>query len=268
MTTMVAAPERMLWGRLRRYLPAAGMLVLGLVLWEAVVALFRIQGFLLPPPSEIARVYFQIQSVVWAAGWVTLREALGGFFIGSTLALLVALAAGRWGFVRKGAMPLAIIAGSAPIIALAPIMNSWFGSTNPLSKMAVVSVMVFFPVMLNAVRGLTQVDPDQLELLSSYASSPWQVMRKLRIPNALPYLFSAFKVAAALSLIGAIVSEYFGGPRRALGVFISQQAAGSRLAHAWSAILVGSIMGITFYLLIMLVERRAMPWHVSVRAAD
>jgi NitT/TauT family transport system permease protein len=167
--------------------------------------------------------------------------------------------------VLEGAMPFAIAASSAPIIALAPIMNSWFGSTNPFSKMAVVAVMVFFPVMINAVRGLTMVGQAELEMMSSYAASPWQTLIKIRIPSALPFLFSALKVASALSLIGAIVAEYFGGPRRALGVFISQQAAGSRLAAAWSAILVGSAMGVGFYLLILFIERRLMPWHPSIR---
>jgi NitT/TauT family transport system permease protein len=256
---------RRLSNRVRRYVPAFGLFILGLVGWEAVVAIFDIKGFLLPPPSEIAKVYRDVQSVVWGAGLVTLREALGGFLLGSVAGLLIAILAARWRLVLEGAMPFAIAASSAPIIALAPIMNSWFGSTDPFSKMAVVAVMVFFPVMINGVRGLTTVGQAELEMMSSYAASPWQTLIKVRIPNALPFLFSAFKVASALSLIGAIVAEYFGGPRRALGVFISQQAAGSKLAAAWSAILVGSAMGVGFYLIILLIERRLMPWHPSIR---
>jgi NitT/TauT family transport system permease protein len=249
----------------RRYVPAALLFLVGLALWEAVVAIFDIKGFLLPPPSEVLREYRETQSVVWSAGLVTLREALGGFLIGSTAAVLAAFGAARFTLLRQGAMPFAIAASSAPIIALAPIMNSWFGSTNPLSKMAVVAVMVFFPVMINGVKGLTEVQAGELELLSSYAARPGEVLRKVRVPHSLPFLFSAFKVASALSLIGAIVAEYFGGPRRALGVFISTQAAGSRLAAAWSAILVGSFLGIVFYVVILAVERRLMPWHASVR---
>ncbi len=267
MTTASATPR--LWSAVRRlrthYLPAIGLFVLGLAFWEAVVVVFDIQGFLLPKPSAIARVYVQEQSVVWSAGLVTLGEAVGGFVIGSAAAIIVAFGVSRWNMIREGAMPFAVAASSAPIIALAPIANAWFGSTNPISKMAVVAVMVFFPVMINTVRGLTLVDPSELELMRSYAASGWAILRRVRLPNALPYLFSAFKVASALALIGAIVSEYFGGPRNALGVYISQQASFLKLTNAWAAILVGSMLGVAFYLLIVAVERMVMPWHVSIR---
>ena len=95
-------------------------------------------------------------------------------------------------------------------------MNNWFGITNPLAKMSIVAVIIFFPVMINTVRGLTLVDAGALELLRSYAAGDFTVLTQLRLPNALPFMFSAFKVAGTLSVIGAIVSEYFGGSRQAL----------------------------------------------------
>jgi NitT/TauT family transport system permease protein len=94
------------------------------------------------------------------------------------------------------------------------------------------------------------------------------VLLKLRIPNTLPYLFSALKIGSTVSVIGAIVSEYFGGTREALGVYISQQAALFHFAEAWSAIIVACFMGINFYLLVLMVERLVMPWHVSLRAVE
>lgn len=199
------------------------------------------------------------------AGWFTFKEALGGLAIGSTAGILMALATARWTTTREALLPFAIAANSMPIIAFAPIMNNWFGLDNPFSKMAVVAIMVFFPMMINTVRGLTLVDQRSLELMRSYAASPLEIVLKLRVPNALPYLFSGFKVAAALSMIGAIVGEYFGGPRIALGVFITQEAALFRFASAWAAIIIACILGIALYLLILLVERLAMPWHVSFR---
>ena len=102
-----------------------------------------------------------------------------------------------------------------PIIAFAPLMNNWFGVLNPLSKMMIVAVLVFFPIVVNVTRGLTQVEPAALELMRSYAASDGTILRVLRIPNALPYFFTALKIATTLSLIGAIVGEYFGGSRRA-----------------------------------------------------
>jgi NitT/TauT family transport system permease protein len=199
------------------------------------------------------------------ASLFTLREALGGFAIGCTLGILMAFATARWTLTREAFMPFAIAANSTPIIAFAPIMNNWFGLDNPFSKMAIVAIMIFFPMMINTVRGLTSVDPRSLELMRSYAASEFEILFKLRIPNCLPYLFNGFKIAAALSMIGAVVGEYFGGPRIALGVFITQEAALFRFSSAWAAIIVACILGIALYLIILAAERFAMPWHVSYR---
>jgi NitT/TauT family transport system permease protein len=171
----------------------------------------------------------------------------------------------RWTIISEAAMPFAIAANSVPIIALAPIMNNWFGLTNPASKMAIVAIIVFFPTMINTVRGLTLIDRRQLELMESYAAGEFKILFALRIPNALPYIFSALRVASALAVIGAVVGEFFGGPRATLGVFITQSAAGFNFVRAWSAIVMASIIGISFYLLVLFLERRVMPWHVSFR---
>lgn len=202
---------------------------------------------------------------IWQAGLFTLKEALGGFVMGCSLGILVALITARWTATREALLPFAIAANSMPIIAFAPITNNWFGIDNPFSKMVIVAVMTFFPMMINTVRGLTGVDARSLELMRSYAANEFEILFKLRIPNALPYLFNGFKVAAALSMIGAVVGEYFGGPRIALGVFITQEAALFRFSSAWAAIIIACIMGIALYLIIIVVERLAMPWHVSFR---
>ena len=256
--------------RLRRYVPTAVVFVLALVLWEVVVVVFHIQNFLLPRPSEIAVTFVAELAVVFGASLFTMRAAVGGFFIGCTLGVLVATATSRWSVVKEGALPFAIAINSTPIVALAPIMNQWFGITNSFSKMSIVAVLVFFPVMINTVRGLTEVDAGALELMRSYTASEFRVLFDVRIPNALPYVFSALKVASTLSVIGAIVSEYFGGlgPKDALGSYISQQAALFHFAEAWAAIIVACGMGIAFYLLLLVVERLVMPWHVSLRATD
>lgn len=199
------------------------------------------------------------------ASWYTLKEALGGLAMGAIAGVLVALITARWTATREALLPFAIAANSMPIIAFAPILNNWFGIDNPFSKMAIVAVMVFFPLMINTVRGLTSVPPRSIELMRSYAASEFAILFKARIPNALPYLFSGLKVAGALAMIGAIVGEYFGGPRIALGVFITQEASLFRFASAWAAILMACGMGITLYLLIILAERLAMPWHSSFR---
>ncbi len=260
--------------RLNYYLPALLVAVGVLAVWELAVRLLNIQQFLLPRPSAIFEAWWGEfaaflapggASILFQAAGATLWSAVGGFVIGGLAGMLVALATARWTIISQALMPFAIAANSVPIIAFAPIMNNWFGLTNPASKMAIVAIIVFFPVMINTVRGLTLVDPRSLELMHSYAASPWKILRALRIPNALPYIFSALRVASALSVIGAVVAEFFGGPRATLGVYITQEAAGFNFARAWTGIIMASLIGIGFYLLALLAERLLMPWHTAFR---
>ena len=170
----------------------------------------------------------------------------------------------RFATARDVLLPLAIGASAVPIIAFAPLMNNWFGVLNPLSKMAIVAVLVFFPVVVNVTRGLTQVEPAALELLRSYAASEWTVLRVLRLPNALPYFFTALKIGTTLSLIGAIVGEYFGGSSEVLGRVVVQSASALRFDVTWAAIILAAITGIVMYLVVVAIERVVIPWHASI----
>ena len=268
-TTINRPHEGNIWTtRILRYGPALIVFVVTILLWEGFVRAFDIQNFLLPSPLVIGNTFVENIDRLIHIGWFTVKEALGGFIIGSTLGVLMALVTARWTAVSESVLPFAIAANSVPIIAFAPILNNWFGIDNPLSKMMIVAVIVFFPVMINTVRGLTLVDPSALELMRSYAASESRVLFQLRFPNALPFMFNAFKVAAALSMIGAVVSEYFGGNRSALGVYITQEAAQFRFHRSWAAIIVACIAGIIFYLVILAIERMVIPWHTSIRTKD
>ncbi|MFZ0546033.1 MAG: ABC transporter permease subunit, partial [Candidatus Promineifilaceae bacterium] len=144
--------------RLRKYLPTIIIFILAILLWELVVLVFNIQNFLLPRPSRIAATFIEQFDRLVFIGWFTTKEALGGFTIGTISGILVALATARWTTASETLLPFAIAANSVPIIAFAPIFNNWFGSNNPFSKIMIVAVIVFFPVMINTVRGLTLVD--------------------------------------------------------------------------------------------------------------
>ncbi|TME33252.1 MAG: ABC transporter permease [Chloroflexi bacterium] len=260
--------RRELTRRIRYYGPAVAVFVGVLGLWELAVRALGIQQFLLPPPSSIGSAFAEHFDELITVGRNTLVEAVGGLLIGGVTALVVAFATARWATASRALLPFAIAANSVPIIAFAPIMNNWFGILNPLSKMMVVAVLVFFPIMINTLRGLTLVDQASLELMRSYAANELAIFAKVRVPNALPYIFTAFKVSATLSLIGAIVAEYFGGSRSALGQFIITEAAFFRFANAWAAIVVASVVSIAFFLIIVAIERVAIPWHSSARIAD
>jgi NitT/TauT family transport system permease protein len=180
----------------------------------------------------------------------------------------VAFLTARFATARELLLPLAVGASAVPIIAFAPLMNNWFGVLNPLSKMMIVAVLVFFPVVVNVTRGLTQVEPAALELLRSYAASEWTVLRVLRLPNALPYFFTALKIGTTLSLIGAIVGEYFGGSSEVLGRVVVQSASALRFDVTWAAIILAAVTGIVMYLAIVAIERVVIPWHASVRSLE
>ncbi len=270
MSVVAPVPRGTLGARVGRgvvdWIPAVAVLVLGILLWEGLVRALDVQRFLLPAPSAILDTLWEQRDLLWSAGIYTFSEALGGFLIGSALAILSAIVLARFRSLGRALMPFAIAANAVPIIAFAPITNQWFGPLEKTSKMAIAAILVFFPVMVNMLRGLTSVRPQSIELMRSYASGEIQIFRRVRIPNSLPYLFSALKVATVLAMIGAVVGEYFLSSQEALGFQIRNSAALFQFELAWAAIVVASVLGILFYSAVALVERMAMSWHPSFRA--
>jgi NitT/TauT family transport system permease protein len=261
-------PRSHVIARMLYYIPTVTIGIAVLVGWEIAVRVLDIRQFILPRPTAIFAALGQQAPLLLGIGQYTATEAIGGLVIGCSAGILVALTTARWTAAHEALLPFAIAANSVPIIAFAPIMNNWFGVTTQLSKMMIVGIITFFPMMINMMRGLTQVEPSILELMRSYATNDWQVLRKVRLPNALPYLFNALKVCSTLSLIGAVVGEFFGGPRHSLGVYITQEAAFFRFENSWAAIIIAAALGIAFYLLILLAERLVIPWHASMRASE
>jgi NitT/TauT family transport system permease protein len=261
--TLGARVGRSLWD----WIPVLVVFVGGIALWEGLVRGLDVQNFLLPAPSAIVEAFWTERETLWGAGWFTFQEALGGFAIGCSAAVLAALVLARWRTLATALMPFAIAANAVPIIAFAPITNNWFGTLNQLSKMVIAAVLCFFPVLVNTLRGLTSVRPQQIELMRSYAAGEREIFRRVRIPNALPYLFTGLKVATVLAMIGAIVGDYFGGSQDALGIQIRRQAGIFAFTEAWAAILVASILGILFYGAVATVERLTMRWHPSAGGA-
>ncbi len=277
---MIASPDagpapglpRRLGARLGYYLPAVLVLVGGLLVWEVLTRVLSVRAFILPPPSAIGSALGEN----WSGGtWslapsviATLTEAIGGLIIGTVTGVAVGFAVARWATARESVLPIAIAANAIPIIAIAPIFNNWFGVLNPLSKMMMAALLVFFPVMINVTRGLSQVEPAALELMRAYAASEWTVLAKVRVPNALPYFLTALKVATTLSLIGAVVGEYFGGTTQVIGRVVVQSASALRFDVTWAAILLMAIAGVIMYVAVLVIERLLIPWHPSLRAHD
>ena len=247
-----------------RYLPPIVVLIVTLVVWE-----FSTGGggrHVIPPPSAILNAGIDNFDYLRRSAAATIYEAIGGLVLGTAGGILVAFATARWATARDVLVPVAIASSAVPIIAVAPILNNWFGVLNPLSKMMMAALLVFFPVMINVTRGLVEVQPASVELMRSYAASEFAVLRKLRLPNMLPFLFTALKVGATLAFIGAIVGEYFGGTSDVLGRVVLTAMSSGSFDLAWAGILIGAAGAITAYVLISLIERVAMPWHFSLRS--
>jgi NitT/TauT family transport system permease protein len=235
--------------------------LLALGLWEGLVWLAGIPIYLLPAPSQIGGTFLERPDYLLRIGLTTFRNAVIGCAIGCGLGALVAAICVRWRVLADGLLPFAVASNAVPIIALSPLLGIWLGSVSPNSKIAVVAVMTFFPTLVNVYRGLVSPSADALQLMHSYAAQQRDVFLKLRVPAALPYLFNALRICTTLSMIGAVVAEFFGGPQNSLGVYIKTQAGILRTREAWSAIVVACLLGIAFYLAVVLVERVAMPWR-------
>jgi len=251
--------------RVQNYIPAVITFVLVLALWELAIRVFDIKQFLLPAPSKIAEIFVAQFQVIYQQGFKTFQNALWGYTIGCGAGILVGLFSARFNTITRISLPYAIMINAIPIIAIAPIANQWFGLVNPGSKIVIVVLLCFFPTMINTVRGLTSASASMVELMRSYAAPELTIFSKLRFPVALPFIFNALKVCTTLAMIGAIVSEYFGGPISGLGVNILNNARMSRFPLVWAQIVVASSLGLAFYYVVSLVERLIMPWHISFR---
>jgi len=251
---------RWLW----RYAPPVVVFLAVIAIWEAATT--GAGRRVIPPPSSILNAGLNDFDVLWRSTQATFYEAVGGLLIGTATGVLVAFASARWVTARSLLLPVGIAASAVPIIAFAPILNNWFGVLNPLSKMMMAALLVFFPVMINVTRGLLEVQPASLELMRSYASSELQVLLKVRVPNMLPFFFTALKVATTLAFIGAVVGEYFGGTSEVIGRIVLTSMSGGRFDLAWAGILIGAVAAIAAYGAVSLVERVAIPWTGALRA--
>jgi NitT/TauT family transport system permease protein len=253
-------------GRLAlRAVPPAIVFVLLVFLWEYAVRALHVPDYTLPAPSRIVQTIPTIDELKTDAFYTSVQEALPGYLIGSGLGFLVAVIASRFTFVARGVLPYAVISNSIPIIGMAPIAVVLFGF-DWQSKAFVVAVLTFFPMVINAYRGLVSLDPLTLQLMQSYAASSRQMFVKLRLPASLPYVFNGLKINTTLAMIGAIVGEYFGAQAEGLGYYIKTQAGSLSMDQVWAAVVVACAIGIAAYVLVVIVERLLTSWHISYRA--
>jgi NitT/TauT family transport system permease protein len=255
----------------RRAVDLAVPLIFGvtlLVVWEGVVRGFNVPAVLLPAPSAIGTRLAASLPILWADFRQTfLKAVLIGYALGCGAGFIVAILIDRSPFLQRGLLPLGNLASALPIIGVAPIMVMWFGFDWP-SKAAVVVVMTFFPMLVNTVQGFAAASTIERDLMRTYAANYWQTLIKLRLPAAAPFIFNALKINSTLALIGAIVAEFFGTPIVGMGFRISTEVGRMNIDMVWAEIAVAALAGSVFYGMVALLERAAIFWHPSIRAAN
>ena len=201
------------------------------------------------------------RSNVWNAALASGANALVGLIGGTVVGVLAAMAGQPVPAARaRCRVPFAAVLNALPIIALAPILNNMFESTSSVPRRLVAGIIVFFPVFINTLRGLREVDPIHRELMTSYAAGGWTFARMVRLPGALPFVFTGLRQASSLAVIAAVVAEYFGGLQDGLGARITSAAAFTAYPRAWAFVVGACVLGLVFYLTTLLLERLAMPW--------
>ena len=249
----------------RRIVVPACFAVVIIGAWEVIVRVFDVDPFVLPRPSAIGSTFLDEWPAIRSALHQTVTEVLLGLLIGVSFGAVMASIVTRFVDLRGPVLAIAVIVNSAPIVALAPIANNLFGVTSIWSKVTICALMAFFPIFVNTSRGLQSTPAIQRDAMRSWAARPREMTRLVQWPNALPHFFSALRLAASLAVIGAIVGEYFGGSTDALGVYIAQAAAITRMDTAWAGIVAASGLGLVLYGAVVMLEKLVMPWHVSVR---
>jgi ABC-type nitrate/sulfonate/bicarbonate transport system permease component len=248
-----------------RVLPPLVFSLLVLGAWQAYTELADISPLLLPSPWEVAQSVVDNASLFARNALVTLQEILIGFALGSAAGIALAVLLTYSRLAERAVYPWLVASQMVPIVAVAPILVVWFGFTI-VPKVIVVALVCFFPIVVNTIDGLRAVDPEMVRLMRTLGMSRPRIMRSVRVPSALPYLFSGLKVAMALSVIGAVFGEWVGASE---GLGYLMLALNNQLAttELFAAVLVLSVMGIVLFFLVGLVERLVIPWHHESRRA-
>lgn len=249
----------------RQLMPVLTLLLL-LAAWEAFVAIFEIRSYLLPAPSEVFAALLKHIRLLWRASLFTVQNMLVGYFLAVVLGVLLALPIAFSSLMQRTVYPVMVMSQLVPKVALAPIFVVWFGF-GMLPKVLVVFLLSFFAVVLNGVSGLRSIDPEIISLTRSTGASALDTFLKVRLPHALPAFFTGFKLAAISATVGAVIGEFIGSDR-GLGYTILTANGDLQTDLSFASIVMLTILGLILYYAVELIERLAIPWHVSQRVLE
>lgn len=242
--------------------PLATVLIL-LVLWDLVVRLFGLPVYLVPRPSAVAARIVTDAGLLLRHGAITLAESIGGFLLSVVIGVPLGMALVASRLLERAVMPLLVVSQSFPKVAIAPLIVIWFG-LGVLPKLVIGFLIAFFPVVISAIAGMRSVDPDLLDLARSMQGNGLRTFLKIRVPFALPQMFAGFKVAVAFATVGAVVGEWVGADS-GLGYLLLWANANLDTPLLFAILVCLMIIGLALYYVVEVMERLALPWHVSVR---
>lgn len=256
--------------RLRAYaariVPPLVLLAIILAAWEAAVRVFDIPFYILPAPGRIAGVLAGDRALLLGEAAVTLGEVMLGFAIAFVVGVVLALAIFSSRTVERAVYPLVIASQTVPVFAIAPLLVVWFGY-GTLSKIVMAALIVFFPIVVNTVDGLRAADPDMVNLLVILGAGPAEIVRRVRVPAALPFVFSGTRIAVATSVIGAVIGEWVGSTR-GLGYLMIHANAQLHVDLVFAVIVYLSVMATALFWTVSFVEWAALPWRRAEAAAQ
>jgi NitT/TauT family transport system permease protein len=247
---------------------AAPLIVFALLflLWESAVHLTGIKEYLLPPPSKVWTELMKRYPTVMDGAWVTTQEIIAGYLLAVVVSIPLALAVAYSRFVENAIYPVVVFLQIIPKIAIAPLFIIWFGfGFTP--KLLLVFLLSFFPIVVASIAGFKSADPDILDFARTTGASGWKMFAKIRLPQALPDIFTGLKVGAALSATAAVVAEFVASDR-GLGYLLLQYNGNLETPMVFAVIVLLSLIGLAVYYVVEIIERITIPWHVSQQPAD
>jgi NitT/TauT family transport system permease protein len=248
-------------GALRKLMRLLLGLAVAALIWEGAVQLLGIRPYYLPRLSTILMAIATTPRAYIDGFLRTLAETLIGFLAGGAFGVLTGVAFFRLRALRDMIFPIFVVSQTIPVIAFGALVVLWFGNTL-LAKAIIAFYLTFFPVTVNTLLGLETVDPKQVALMRSFGASNRQLLLRLQLPTALPQIFVALRLAASLSLVGAIVGEWF-GDTTGLGVLLLQAMFTENVVAIWGALLAAALLGTGFYAVVAAVERRLVFWSAE-----
>lgn len=251
-----SSPRKHLW---RRRAPPIIAALGVLLLWEIIVVGFQVPTYIAPTPIQVMEVFVESGDILWINFWPTLFEAVTGFVLGNTIAIILAVWFLHSQLAERSFYPIAVFINTIPIIAIAPILVLILGN-GYAPKIVIAALICFFPTLVNMVRGLKAVSPEMLELMRVLSASKQEILWKVRLQTALPFLFAALKIASTTCVIGAIVGEWIGS-NYGIGSLIIEATYNFRAPLLYATVILGAGLAVTFFSITSMMERWLIRWE-------